>query len=291
MSTELAASSPREEPPRGRVARGGGPGVRERWEHAALSLPFRLRVGAVVVALGTAMLAVFSQFEFDYGFAADQAQFVAGGLGFTLLVTSASWVLAVALGLVGALGRLSTHALPYGLAASYTSLIRGTPLLVQLFLWYAALPELAPLAPAWAEGAFILPALAVGILALGVNYGAYFTETFRAGIESVPHGQLEAAYAMGMRRTQALRRVVLPQAFRNVVPVMGNDFINMIKDSSLVGLITVSEIFFRARQIGNQTFNNFEMLILVAAMYWLLCVCLTVVQRRLERRLATAYVR
>ena len=128
------------------------------------------------------------------------------------------------------------------------------------------------------------------MLALGINYGAYMAEIFRAGIQSVGHGQVEAAQALGMTRAQTMRRVVLPQAVRVIVPPTGNEFIAMIKDSALVGIVGTQELFFRASKIGHQYFQNLETLVVAAIIYWILPSIFSYFQARLERRLSKGYV-
>jgi len=265
--------------------------VHDLLESIILRFSFRTRVRTTTVAISALGVVLFLQLQFDYSFTRTWLPFVVGGIPYTLLVSSAAMVLAVVLALFGALGRLSKRAVPYSLASFYVSFIRGTPLIVQIFLWYSALPQLAPVAPTWGRSFFILPAIVAGILALGVNYGAYMTEIFRAGFQSLGHGQLEAAYAIGMNHSQATRRVLLPQAIRVVIPAIGNEYIAMLKDSALVGLITVTEIFYRAQEVGNEYFKNLEMLIVAALIYWMMTILFSALQARLERRLARAYVR
>jgi polar amino acid transport system permease protein len=132
----------------------------------------------------------------------------------------------------------------------------------------------------------ILAAIPAGILALSVNYGAYMTENFRAGIQAIGKGQHEAAHALGMSRSQTLRRIVLPQAFRIVIPPIGNEFIAMMKDSSLVSLMGVWELTFRAGKIGRQYFRNIETFLIAAAFYWILTVVFQFLQGNLEAYMA-----
>ncbi len=162
--------------------------------------------------------------------------------------------------MLGALGRLSANPVINGVASLYVSLIRGTPLLVQIFVWTFAVAELG----------LVLPLFWAGIISLGVNYGAYMTEIFRAGIQAVPRGQREAAQALGMPERLIMRRIVLPQAFRIVIPAIGNDFIAMIKDTSLVFAIGIQELLFRANSAGRQTVNIMEALLFAAVVYWVL---------------------
>jgi polar amino acid transport system permease protein len=263
----------------------------ERFERSALSLSFRTRVRLATLALTAILVGVFLQFPFDYRFTRTWIPFILEGIPLTLLVATAAMALAIVLALFGALGRLSKRALPYSISSFYVSFVRGTPLLVQLFLWYAALPQLAPSVPSWVHVLVVLPAMVAGILALGCNYGAYMTEIFRAGFQSIGHGQLDAAYAVGMSYGQATRRVLLPQAIRVITPAIGNEYISMLKDSSLVGLITVEEVFYRANEVGTEYFKNLEMLSVAAVIYWTLTIIFSAFQARLERRMRRAYDR
>ncbi len=158
-------------------------------------------------------------------------------------------------------------------------MVRGTPLLVQIFFIYLALPQIIP-------GVSEVPAIALGIFALAFNYGAYMTETFRAGIQAVPRGQTEAAQALGMPARTRMRRIILPQAIRIITPAIANEFISMIKDSSLVSVIAVPELLWRAQRVGQSNFRTLETLIIAAAIYWSLTIVLSIVQDRLEKRMA-----
>jgi polar amino acid transport system permease protein len=215
--------------------------------------------------------------QLDYEFMQKNLVFIAGGLSETLLVSVLSISLAITLALLAALGRLSTFPPLYALSTFYVSLIRGTPLYLQIFFFFLALPQLG----------IILSGLASGVLALGLNYGAYMSETFRAGLASVGKGQREAAIAIGMTPIQTMRRIVLPQALRFAIPPMGNDFISMTKDSALVAATGfVHEVMWRATRVGRAQFNNLEALIMAAAFYWTMTLILTYIQSRIETRLA-----
>jgi polar amino acid transport system permease protein len=204
------------------------------------------------------------------------APFILGGIGITIQVCVASIALAVVLALAGALGRLSTNAIIYAVASLYVSLVRGTPLLVQIYLIFFALPQLG----------LVLDAIPSGIIALGFNYGAYMTEVFRAGIQAVPSGQREAAQALGMPERVIFRRIIVPQAVRIVIPAVGNEFIAMIKDSSLVSVITVQELLWRARSVGTRDARTIQAFLVAALVYWILTIIFSYFQDRLERRLA-----
>ncbi len=235
-----------------------------------------------IFGLGTWMLvlvllySVLRRFNLDIAFMGHFFSFIMQGSWITLRISAISILLAVVLALVGALGRLSKNPAANGLASFYVSLIRGTPLLVQVYIWYLGLPRLD----------IVLPGELAGILALGVNYGAYMSETFRAGIQAIGKGQYEAAQALGMTRGQTFRRIVLPQAFRIVIPPIGNDFIAMMKDSSLVSVMAIWELTYRAQKIGRQNFRNMETFIIAAAFYWLLTVVFQFLQGKLEDYMA-----
>ena len=233
---------------------------------------------------------LFYIIKLDFSFMAKWIGFILTGMGFTLLVSVLAITLACILSILGALGRLSKNPIANSIATAYVSLIRGTPLLVQVYMWYLALPQLGraleELGIPGIQNALTLPAIPAGILALGVCYGAYMTETVRAGIQSITIGQREAAKALGMTETQAMRRIIFPQALRIIIPPISNEFIAMIKDSSLVSLMGVWELSYRAIKIGRRYFQSLEMLILVAFIYWLMCVVLQYAQQKIETHMA-----
>lgn len=213
----------------------------------------------------------------DTEFMLKNITFIAGGLGQTLLISVLSILFAIMMALLAALGRLSKFPPIYALSTFYVSLIRGTPLYLQIFFFFLALPQLG----------IVLSGIVSGVLALGLNYGAYMSETFRAGLSSVGKGQREAAMALGMTPGQTMRRIVLPQALRFAIPPMGNDFISMTKDSALVSATGfVHELMWRATKVGRSQFNSLEALIMAAAFYWTLTLILTYFQGKLEARLS-----
>ena len=247
---------------------------------------FRFVAWTAVVWVGIliVMVGFFSFIHLDLSFMLKWLPFIAEGVATTLFVSVASILLACVIALIGALGRLSRNPLFFGPATFYVSIIRGTPLMVQILIWYLALPQVR-IPVVLPEGLVLEPMLA-GIFALAVCYGAYMTETFRAGIQSITKGQTEAAMALGMTRSQTMRRIVLPQAFRVIIPPIGNDFIAMTKDSSLVYVMGVWEILFRASKIGRQYFRNFETLVIAALFYWIMQIILQYFQSKLEARMA-----
>ncbi len=219
----------------------------------------------------------FSTIEIDTNFILKEIDFIALGLGETIRISVLSIILAMALALLAALGRLSTIPPIYAISTFYVSLIRGTPLYLQIFFFFLALPQLG----------IILSGTLAGVLALGLNYGAYMSEVFRAGLASVGKGQREAAMALGMTPTQTMRRVILPQAMRFAIPPVGNEFIAMTKDSALVSATGfVHELMWRATKVGRAQFHNLEALIMAAIFYWIMTLILTYIQGKLETRLS-----
>jgi polar amino acid transport system permease protein len=263
---------------------------------ASARIPFRLKVTLVWLAT-FAMIGLFLALsDLDAAWMGENARYIAFGLVYTIALAIGAILLAVLMALCGALGRLSQNPVAYGLSGFYTSFFRGTPLIVQLFLIYFALPQIGGNLDSLAlVNVLTLTAFQAGVIGLGLNYGAYMTEIFRAGIQSVGHGQAEAADALGMSYGQRMRRVVLPQALRVVVPPTGNEFIAMMKDTALVSFLGVelarAELFRRSTQAGNQDLRRLESFILAAGMYWALTAIFTYFQARLERRLGKGYVR
>jgi polar amino acid transport system substrate-binding protein len=182
-------------------------------------------------------------------------------------------ILAVALGLIVALSRLYAPAPVRILAVTYIEAIRGTPLLIQLFLIFYGLPH---------AGIRLSPMLAA-ILGLALNYSAYEAENYRAGIQSIPRTQMEAALALGMTRIQALRHVIVPQAMRLVIPPVTNDFIALLKDSSLVSVITMVELTKSYSQLASIHYDYLGIGLLAAAMYFLIGLPFVRIARLAER--------
>ena len=245
-------------------------------------LRFRvLFIATWIILVGGIVLALTVARRFDPAFLAEWAGYILAGVPMTIFISVASIVIATVFALLGALGRLSRRAPLYATASLYVSLVRGTPLLVQIIFLYLALPQVIP-------AAADVPLVALGIFALAFNYGAYMTEIFRAGIQAVPRGQREAAEALGMPENLVMRRIVLPQAVRIVTPAIGNEFIAMTKDSALVSVIGVQELLWRAQHVGSANFRSLETLLLAATVYWIMTIVFSFFQDRLERRLARA---
>ena len=216
--------------------------------------------------------------------------FVRDGLAVTVLLTLASFVFIIFVGLVGGLGRISKNRFIYLVSTLYVEIVRGVPLLVQLIWWYYAAPVVIQ-----AIGRFLhIPGLAefrsnaifLAILGLVICYGAYMSEIFRAGIQSIHKGQMEAARSLGMSYMQAMRYVVVPQAVRVVLPPVGNEFIALLKDSSLVSVVAVADLTRRGREFMATHFDPIEVWTLVALLYLIMTLFSSRVIARLEKRRA-----
>ncbi|WP_203136906.1 amino acid ABC transporter permease [Microbacterium sp. JZ31] len=198
-----------------------------------------------------------------------------GGLTGTIPLTLASFALGLVIALGIALLRLSPNPVLSWIGRAYVSAIRGTPLLVQLFVIFYGLPSLGVTLPPWPSA----------IIALSMNVGGYAAEIIRAAILSVPRGQWEAGYTVGMSNAVTLRRIILPQAARVSVPPLSNTFISLVKDTSLASTILVTEMFKEAQRIAAFSSEFMTVYILAAFIYWLFCTVLAAVQDRVERRL------
>lgn len=193
---------------------------------------------------------------------------------YTVQITILGVLLGMAIGLAVAFGRLSTNRVVSALSRAYIFLIRGTPLLVQLFIIYYGLTSIVTIAP--------IPS---AVIALGIHNGAYIAEIFRGSIVSIHYGQMEAARSLGMTHAKAMRRIILPQAFKRAVPPLGNQLIIALKDSSLASTIAVPELLLKGRQMGSSSFMYMEMFLIVAIWYLLMTSILSYLVHRVEKRL------
>ncbi len=210
-------------------------------------------------------------------FFADSVEFLPillQGVRLTILVTLGSLVLSTVIGLVWAFMRVSGIRPLVGTSVVIVNLIRGIPIIVQLFYIYFVLPDFG----------IALSALQAAIIGLGIAYSAYQAENFRAGIEAIDHGQVEAAQSIGMGWWLMMRRVILPQAVRIVLPPYGNIMIMMLKDSSQASIITVAELALQGKLIASSTFKNTEVFTLVALLYLTMSIPLILFVGALERR-------
>jgi cystine transport system permease protein len=204
----------------------------------------------------------------------DSAPYLFKGALYTVLLSLGGMFFGLLLGFFLALMRLSRFAGLVWIARLYVSFIRGTPLLVQLFMIYYGLPQLG----------IQLDPLPSALIGFSLNMAAYISEILRAAIASIDRGQWEAAASIGMTPAQTLRRAILPQAARTALPPLGNSFISLVKDTSLAATIQVPELFRQAQLITARTFEIFTLYLAAALIYWVLATCLSSVQNRLEVR-------
>lgn len=228
--------------------------------------------------------------------------FIQAGLGVTITTTLIAFIFALALGLLTGLGRISNNTFAKNLAALYVELVRGIPMLVLIFfIALVGVPAavrgvnalgtglvelgLDKIGSALASTRNELPMNTRAVIALSVTYGAFLAEIFRAGIQSIGRGQMEAARSQGMSYWQAMRYIILPQAIRNVLPALGNDFISMLKDSSLVSVLAVRDITQIARLYAGRTFQYEQSYITLAVLYLTMTVLLSLLMKYIEKRI------
>ncbi len=209
----------------------------------------------------------------------ENVPFLLKGAYYTLYITIVSMLFGLIIGLVVAVARLKGNRPIRWLARMYVSLIRGTPVLVQIAVIYYGLDDYG----------ISFGSLTAACLALSINTGAYLSETFRGAILAVPKGQTEAAYATGMSPGQTMWRIILPQALRIAIAPMGNTFVGMLKETSLVSFIGVSELMRQAQLLQAQYLRYMPFLLEIALMYWIMSIGFSAILERVEKRLARAY--
>lgn len=253
---------------------------------------------AIILILILAGILIFTNPDYNEAF-----NFIKTGLTITVQVSLTSYGIAVIFGLLAGLGRLSSNVVINNLARLYVELIRGIPMLVLIFfIALVGVPILVNGLNALGEWFYEIGLSVLGdvltainnqnismktraIIALAVTYGAFLAEIFRAGIQSIEHGQMEAARSLGMTYGQAMRHIILPQAIRNVLPALGNDFVAMVKDSSLVSVLAVRDITQVARLYAGSTFRFRESYVTLSVMYLTMTVTLSLFVQMIERRL------
>ena len=201
-------------------------------------------------------------------------KFVPDGILRTFQVTVMAIILSLFVGLFTGLGRISRNVFINRIATIYVEIIRGIPLLVQLFYIYYALGRIIQ-----------VPRITAAVIAMTVCYGAYMGEIFRAGIQAIPKGQMEAALALGMSRVQAMWKIILPQTIKVVLPPVGNEFIALLKDSSLVSILAVSDLLRRGREFASKTFYYFETYTIIAIIYLIMTLFFSRLVALMEERL------
>lgn len=204
------------------------------------------------------------------------------GAEITIVLAFFAVLIGTVLGLFLTLLRRSKLKLINFIATAYVEFVRGTPLLVQIYIIYIGLPKVIGID---------LPDLTVGAIALALNSSAYVSEIIRAGIEAVDKGQMEAARSLGMNEKMAMFQVVIPQAFKNILPALGNEFISVIKESSMVSVIGVAELMYNANTVKGNTALGLEPVVIAAVIYFIITFTLTRVLRYVERRMKASDIR
>lgn len=217
--------------------------------------------------------------DFNWAGVIDFLPALVRGLYYTLLVSVVGLVIGFALGAVAGLGRISRFKVVYFLASAYIEVVRGTPVLVQAIWIFFALPLIIK---------YTLPPVVAGIIVIAVNSGAYIAEIVRGAVQSIEKGQMEAGRSLGMNHHTTMRKVIWPQAFKRMIPPLGNQFIISIKDTSLLSVILVTELIFQGRTIVATHFNAVEIYTTVALFYLAITLSLSgvlrIIEKRLERR-------
>jgi polar amino acid transport system permease protein len=209
--------------------------------------------------------------------------FIIPGIRITFGATFVSFLIALILGLFLGIGRISDNKFLSTISRTYIEFVRGIPILILIFTM--AFVVVVDAAEFFNINNGNVPMIIRAIIALSVFYGAYIAEVFRAGIESVPVGQREGGASLGLSERQVMRHIVLPQAFRNMLPALGNDFISMMKDSSLLSVLAVQDLTYKGRLYSGSTFRFQETYLVLTVLYLCITLLLSGLQRRLERRL------
>ncbi|HCL4436885.1 TPA: amino acid ABC transporter permease [Clostridium botulinum] len=221
----------------------------------------------------------------DFSFLSKYYSFFINGAKYTIILAFFTVVIGTILGLLLSLMKLSKNKILKYIAVSYIEFIRGTPVLVQLYIIYYGLPTIGIKFPEVPILGSNFPDFFAGILALSINSGAYVAEIIRAGIQAVDKGQMEAARSLGMSESMAMKNVIIPQAFKNILPALGNEFITIIKESSIVSIIGIHELMYNADTVRGNIFRPFEPLLVAAVMYFILTFTLSKLLGVAERRM------
>ena len=214
----------------------------------------------------------------DFSFLSEYKLFFIDGLKYTIMLAFFTVIIGSVFGLLLSLMRLSKNRLLKFIGSAYVEFIRGTPLILQLYIIFYGLPFLG----------VVLPGFSAGIIALSMNSAAYISEIVRAGIQSVDKGQMEAARSIGMKKPMAMRYIIIPQAIKTILPALGNEFITVIKESSIVSVIGIHDLMYNADTVRGNTFRVFEPLIIAALMYFALTFGLSKILAVFERRMKTS---
>jgi polar amino acid transport system permease protein len=254
-------------------------------ERVVDDLPFSVRAAQFpwwLLVIVTIILLMGYRIVSDTNYAAAYRAIVPG-IGLTIYVTIVSFLAALIIGLIAGLGRVSNNFVFRNLATAYIEFVRGVPILVLIFtVALVIVPAAANVLPIDNRA---IPMDTRAIIALALIYGAFLAEVFRAGVESVAPGQMEAARSLGMSHFQAMRYIILPQAIRNILPALGNDFIAMLKDSSLVSVLAVRDLTQQARLFAGSTFRFQETYLVLTTLYLVMTILLSLLLQWYQRRI------
>ncbi len=211
--------------------------------------------------------------------------YLGSGAVLSIILAVGALLIGIVLGIVGALGRISRFSVFRGIATVYVQVIRGTPMLLQITFFFLALPSIYR---SLTGDAMRPDPIFVGLIAMGINSGAYTTELIRSGIQGIDRGQMEAARSLGLSYARAMRYVILPQAFKRIIPPLVSEFIMLVKDSSLVSTIGALELLSRSKALSQQYYNPVVPLLAVAIIYLAITLCVSAFAQKLERRLSVS---
>lgn len=235
----------------------------------------------LVIILATILIFISREYH-------DIFRFILGGVGITVEITLVSYALMLIVGMFGGLGRLSKNFIFQGISSLYVEIVRGIPLLVQLIMWYFVFPSLVQKFGSFTGIAFLAnwhaSAIPMAIVGMTFCYGAYMSEIIRAGIQSIPKGQMEASRSLGMSYVQSMRHIILPQAIRVVLPPVGNEFVSLLKDSSLVSVVAVADLTRRGELYMSAHFDPIQVWLMVALLYLIMTLFSSRVISWLEKR-------
>ena len=224
----------------------------------------------------------------NFSFLSDYYMFFIEGAKITILLAIITIIFGVIFGILFALMRISHNPILKGISATYIEFIRGTPIMVQLFIVYYGLSKAGINFPEFPVLGSNFSDLMAGATALSINSAAYVAEIVRAGIQAVEKGQMEAARSLGLTYSMSMKNIILPQAIKNILPALGNEFIAIIKESSIVSIIGIHELMYNTDTVRGNTFIPFEPLIVTAIIYFIITFSLSTVVRSFERRLKTS---
>ena len=224
----------------------------------------------------------------DFSFLLDYKNFFINGTQITVLLAFFAVLFGSLVGILLAMFKISSNKFLKGIASVYIEFIRGTPLLVQLFIIYYGLPYFGIEFPDFSLLGQNVGDFMAGVIAMSINSGAYVAEIFRAGIQAVDKGQMEAARSLGMPYLMTMKKIILPQAFKNILPALGNEFIVVIKESAIVSIIGIHDLMYNADTVRGNTYKPFEPLIVAAVIYFIITFTLSKFIGLLEKRMDTA---